>query len=149
VTDRSGGTATSARRIDVVAGNPDYVQVPPFEPSLLSPFPIVRLAGQVVGNGAQIRLLTVRAPICSRVTVRCRGESCPFRRRSRLVARRALRVRGIERRLAAGTVVEVLVRKRDRVGKYTRFRIRRGRPPARLDLCLRFGASTGSACPSN
>jgi hypothetical protein len=65
------------------------------------------------------------------------------------MGRRAMRFRAFERILAPGTVLEVLVRKRDRIGKYTRFLVREGRPPARQDLCLRFDANRGTRCPSD
>ena len=52
------------------------------------------------------------------------------------------------KRLRAGATLELLVSKRDRIGKYTRFRIRRGRAPQRFDTCLRFGATRGTRCPA-
>lgn len=118
-------------------------------PRLLSPFPIVRLAGFLTTTGARIRLLTVRTPRGSRVTLHCRGKSCPFRRTSRVAAGRPVRVRSLERFLRAGTVIEVLVSGTGRIGKYTRFVIRAGLAPRRTDLCLWPGGSRGRACPSD
>ena len=69
----------------------------------------------------------------------------PLRRRSQ---GRPVRVRGLERRLAARTSVEILVRQRGFVGKYTRFRIRAGgRSPLRDDRCLLPGRRTPVSCP--
>jgi PKD domain len=47
--------------------------------SLLSPFPIVRLAGALMPSGkTKIKKLTVKAPKGAEVDVRCKGKSCPF-----------------------------------------------------------------------
>lgn len=147
-TDQEAAASFGSRLVDVTPGTPEYVLPRPFRPPLLSPFPVVQLSGRLTRTGARIRLLTVRAPVCSRVTVRCRGRTCPLRRATRLIGRKRIRFRAIERRrLRAGVRLEVLVSKRDRIGKYTRFRIRRDRPPSRLDACLRFGDQQGSACP--
>ena len=55
--------------------------------------------------------------------------------------------RALERTPAAGVVLEVLLRKRDRIGKYRRFRLRERRGPARQDLCLRFEDRRGTPLP--
>jgi hypothetical protein len=149
VVDNEGQVAIRRRTLDIAPGQPDYVLPRARRIPLLSPFPIVRAAGSVSFAGVRFRRLTVRAPICSRVTVRCRGEDCPIRRSTRIMGRKAVRFRAFERILAPGTVLEVLVRKRDRIGKYTRFLVREGRPPARQDLCLRFDANRGTRCPSD
>ena len=149
-TDRKGLAAVRTKVIDIAAGSPLYLLPRPRTPTLLSPFPIVRLAGRLTKTGARIRLLAVRAPVCSRVTIRCRGRGCPFRRKTRLKGRKPLRVRALQgKQLRAGAQLEVLVSKRDRIGKYTRFRIMRGRPPRRMDRCLPFGETRGRACPED
>jgi hypothetical protein len=147
VTDNEGRVVIRRRTLDVAPGRPDYVLPRPSRTPLLSPFPIVRAAGSLSFAGVRFRRLTVRAPICSRITVRCRGQGCPVRRSTRVMGRQAMRFRAFERILAPGTVLEVLVKKRDRIGKYTRFLVREGRPPARRDLCLRFDANRGTPCP--
>ena len=120
---------------------------PSSPPPMLTPFPIVRLSGVVTARGARILRLTVQAPRGAGVAVRCRAKGCPFRRVSRTASGRAMRFRRVERPLRAGTVIEVLVSDGVRIGKYTRFVIRRGERPRRTDLCLWPGASRGSACP--
>ena len=113
---------------------------------LMSPFPVVRIVGRLTRSGARIRLLTVRAPASVTIFVRCFRRGC--RRRSATAGRGSpVRFRRFERTLRAGTVIEVFVGRGDAIGKYTRFRIRRGRRPARLDLCLRPGATSGTDCP--
>ena len=116
-------------------------------PSLMTPFPVVRIAGQLLPWGARVRLLSVTAPPGAVVTVRCHGEGCPLqslRRRSRA---RHVRLRALERRLVAGIRLEILVRQHGFVGKYTRFRIRDGiRPPLRDDRCLLPGRRGPVGC---
>jgi hypothetical protein len=50
--------------------------------------------------------------------------------------------------LRPGTVIEIRVTKSGAVGKYTRFLIRKGRPPKRTDLCLAPGSTRPARCPS-
>jgi PKD domain len=115
---------------------------------LMTPFPIVRIAGRLLPRGAWVRLLVVTAPRGAVVTARCHGTGCPLRQLRRRSHGRPIRIQGLERRLAARTRVEILVRQRGFVGKYTRFRIRAGgRPPLRDDLCLRPGRRAPVSCP--
>jgi len=148
-TGKNGARAISRQTVVVYDGSPEDRGPLLFEPPpLLSPRPVVRLAGVLTRTGAKISLLTVRAPVCSTVTVRCRGTRCPVRRVSALTGRGLLRFHEFDgSKLAAGTQLEVLVRRRDRIGKYTRFRIRRGAPPARMDSCLRYDAQRATPCP--
>jgi hypothetical protein len=115
---------------------------------MLSPFPIVRLTTRGTRRGARVLRLGVDAPAGSRVSVRCRGRSCGARDEVRVVRTppRALRFPGVQRRLRAGVVLEVRVTAPGRIGKYTRFRLRRGAPPSRVDLCLPPGAAAPAAC---
>ena len=120
--------------------------IPPLR--LMTPFPVVRIVGLLTRRGARIRLLSVRAPISASIFVRCLRRGC--RRRSVRQGRgfgRTVRFKRFERRLAAGTIIEVRVGRRDVIGKFTRFRVRRGRRPARADRCLRPGESRGTPCP--
>jgi hypothetical protein len=115
---------------------------------LMSPYPVVRMAGQLTRAGARIRVLSVaRVPKCAVVRVSCRGRSCPVKRISRFKGRRPLRFGRFQRRLRAGTVLTVRVSKGDSIGKFAQFRIREGRPPGRRDRCLRPGESRGTSCP--
>ena len=123
-------------------------------PFLVSPFPSVRIRGVTTSTGARIDLLGVRTPGATRILVRCRGGGCPWRSK-RLVARfPASQVRVVKipqfkaRRLRAGAVVEIFVTQAGRIGKYTRFRIRRAKPPARVDRCTVPGAARVRSCPA-
>jgi hypothetical protein len=115
--------------------------------SLMTPFPIVRIAGQLLPWGARVRLLAVTAPPGAVVTARCRGQGCPLRWVRRQSRTKPVRIRGLERRLIAGIRLEILVRQHGFVGKYTRFRIRTGvRSPLRDDRCLLPGRRTPVSC---
>jgi hypothetical protein len=116
-------------------------------PRLLSPFPVVTVGGTVTEAGTNIDLLVVRAPRGARVLVRCRGEGCPLTRVSRVVRRERLRVNAAERLMPAGVALEVLVRRGDRIGKFTRLKMRRDRRPKRTDGCVWPGTSQMAPCP--
>ena len=120
---------------------------PARRPVLMRPFPIVRIAGVVLPDGALIRILSVRVPRGARVHLRCRGAGCPTKPGARRTARRLIRFHRFERRLPAGTRLELFVRQAGRIGKYTRFLIRAGKPPARMDRCLVPGKRRPVRCP--
>ncbi len=130
--------------------------------SLMSPFPVVRIAGRVSRRGAKIRRLSVNAPPGSGVRIRCVGRGCPFKIARRTVSMRAAagavpllpstrltRFRRLEgQTLRAHAILRVFVTRSDVIGKYTRFRIRKGKPPARQDSCLIPGTPKPVRCPS-
>jgi PKD domain len=155
VTDDKGASATVSRTLQVrqpLAATSPAPSPPkaasPATPRLLSPFPVVRLIGSIVPEGAMIRMLLVRAPAGALVLVRCRGASCPVKRVKRVAGKALLRFGALERRLDPGVVLEVFVRRGDRIGKYTRFEIRQNRFPKRADACLQPGTIHRVACPA-
>lgn len=129
--------------------------------SLLSPFPVVRIAGRTSRRGARIRRLTIDAPPGTGVKVRCSGRGCPFKRVLRtvpafaqaggiLAPTRLLRIKRLEGELLRpGITLRVFLTRADAVGKYTRFRIRKGKPPTRSDLCLVPVSGRPVPCPSH
>ncbi len=137
VVDRDGATDSIYRPI-VIASLP---------PELLRPFPVVRLRLRTTSAGMRVSLLGVRGPAGISVLVRCRGRDCPWRSRSVVADDGSVRFRRLQRRLRAGTVIEVFATRTSRIGKYTRFRVRRGRAAARVDACVAPGATRPSACP--
>jgi hypothetical protein len=144
----AGGATDQTRRTVMV--DTEYALPRPDSDRLMSPYPVVRLAGRLTVDGARVRRLSVsRAPKCAVVAVSCRGRSCPARRVSRFMGRRPLRFRRFERRLLAGTVLTVRISKGDSIGKFTQFRIRSGKAPRRRDRCLRPDETRGSACPQD
>jgi hypothetical protein len=148
VTDAKGLSSVTAETIPVTLA----------PPILLQPFPVVRLVGLDTSSGVQLIVFTVLAPVTARITVTCRGRGCPTKFEDRLAAsRRHKRKSGslliafprFERSLEAGITLEVRVSKADRIGKYTKFVIRRGKLPTRVDKCLNPANSQPMACPSS
>jgi hypothetical protein len=146
LTDANGVTAIATKTITVTST--------PL--TLMQPFPIVRIAGNQLANGARIRLLSVQSPIGAQVIVKCHGPGCP-KKAVRLLATRStkhksasvvIRLRRFERALGAGAVLEVRVFKAGQIGKYTRFTIRHGKLPQRVDRCLGPTGGKPIACPS-
>ena len=119
----------------------------PRPPVPMRPFPVIRIAGVVLPHGSLVTILSVRAPRGATVLARCRGRGCPVRTVARSSAVSLVRFRRFERRLPAGVSLELFVRKGSRIGKYTRFRIRAGKPPARVDRCLMPGRARPVRCP--
>lgn len=140
--------AAQAYPLPTPPGTTPPVTEPVAQPlALMSPFPIVRIAGRLTRQGASIRLLSVRASTRALILVRCFRKGCRRRSLRRGRGRRPVRFRRFELNLRAGTLIEVRVRQAGAIGKFTRFRIRRGRGPARRDLCLYPDVSRGAACP--
>ncbi len=110
----------------------------------MRPAPTVRFVGFLTRQGAAITRLSVRAPRGVRVVVRCTGDGCP--RRALALATAFTRLRAFERRLPAGTRLEIRVTRAGYVGKHTLIRIRRGKPPSRLDRCLYPGSAAPRRC---
>jgi hypothetical protein len=121
-------------------------------PRLLTPFPIVRMSGTAGKRGTRLRRLTVYAPAGSRVTIRCKGRHCPVRRSTYEASAHAakfLRIRRFENKLLRpGTRLEVRVVRSGVIGKYTRFNIRKARPPTRIDRCLMPNSTKPVSCPA-
>jgi hypothetical protein len=137
VTDRDGASS--------LAWAPIRVGKPSLE--LLSPPPVVRMLSRFVPGGTLIGRFVVSVPRGSLVTVRCRGGGCPYRRRRIRAESGRIRLRGLERRLSPGTRIELFVMKKETFGRYIRYRILRGRPPARVDRCVRPRTRRPVACP--
>ena len=113
----------------------------------MRPFPIVRIRGFAVRRGVRVTLLTVSGPRTARVRVVCRGGGCPRRSTLRPV-RAPARLRRLERVFRSGTVIQIRITAPGSIGKYTSFRIRRGRAPRRVDRCLLPGRVAPAACPA-
>jgi hypothetical protein len=57
--------------------------------------------------------------------------------------------RRFERLLRFGVTLEILVFKAGEIGKYTRFTVRRGKLPVRVDMCLDAAGVRPLVCPSS
>lgn len=155
VTDNAGLVSFDSQTVTVVAGPGMPISTAKSGPRLLSPFPIVRIAGRVTTRGTRVRILRVKAPLGTKVSVRCAGRSCPFQKQvlavptsGKTVPAASVRVRRLERLLLAGVRVRVYVTKPGAIGKYTKFRFRAGNPPVRTDSCLMPGTWAPAECPA-
>jgi hypothetical protein len=147
---------TAADGLSSLASGTVHVIRPPL--TLMAPFPIVRIAGVLTSSGVHLSLITVQVPPGARVRVTCRGRGCPRTSESRLVVSSSgkrregmvvLAFRRFERSLAAGVVLEIKIFKPGRIGKYTRFMIRHGKLPTRVDGCIDAAGVKAIACPSS
>jgi hypothetical protein len=158
VTDDSGALSSLVLAINRPPAGDLHTQA---SARLMSPFPVVRISGIVRRKGIKLRLLSVNGPVGASVRLRCRGRGCPFRRQNRTVqaptrpatgatpATGLVRIRRFSRRvLRVGTTLKVYVTKPDAIGKYTWLKVKRGRPPARVDRCLEPGDPVPVSCPT-
>lgn len=172
VTDSGGLTSTTFG--DIVVRNRPPAPAPPSDgtvagsspqgttptatarvaPRLMSPFPRVRINGAASASSVRVDFVNVRTSSGTRIVIRCKGSGCPY---SRAVQTqrwtggrvRTVRIKGFKRRtLRAGAVLEIYVIKRGVIGKYTRFRFRRLKPPVRVDRCTAVGKARAQRCPS-
>ena len=146
VTDNEGAVAFYSQTVIVGALPVVTPAAQPLGLRLLSPFPVVRIAGRTTRHGVRIKLLSVGAPRGSTILVRCRGRSCPFKAMRRIAS--ALRVRRLERPLRAGVTIRIYVTGPNAIGKYTLFKIVKGGAPVRVDGCVLPGSRKPVACPA-
>ncbi len=146
VTDANGRSNVATETIQVVSASA----------VLMQPFPIVRFAGSETSAGVHLRLLTVQTPVGARVTVSCSGRGCPTKSEGQIALSRTrnagtvvVRFRRFERSLRAGVILEIRISKRGEIGKFTRFAVRRGKLPERVDMCLDAVGVSPLACPSS
>ncbi len=141
VTDRDGVAGVALRAIHVRAPAAQFI----------NPFPVVRMVGKIGRRGTRIREIVVKVPPGGKVRISCRGGGCPARaeRTGGAGLARNLHIRRFAHRiLRPGAVVRVWVTKPGAIGKYTRFRIRAGKPPSRIDRCLMPGDRHPVRCGS-
>jgi hypothetical protein len=121
---------------------------------LMRPFPVVRIAGTETAWGVKLRRLKVQQlPAGARITLKCKGRGCPIRsvRRVAVSDERGVapvEFRRFERSLRFGVTLEILISNPGEIGKYTRFSIRRGKLPERVDMCLGEAGVKPRVCPS-
>lgn len=125
--------------------------------SAMQPFPIVRIAGVQTANGVRLSLLSVQAPVGTRVSVACKGRACRMKPLSRVATasshnRKAsvvvLSFPRFERSFPAGVVLQVRVSAAGEMGKYTSFSIHRYSLPTRVDECLAALNPQPIRCPA-
>jgi PKD repeat protein len=151
VTDRAGLQSVYTESIEVLSNATATVVSGGRTLRLMRPFPVIRMAGRYFRSGVRVSLLSIAAASSATVRVRCEGRGCGFTARTyrprSATASRLLRVRSLERRLRSGTRIVITVTRSGAIGKYTRFRIRTLRPPARVDRCMLPGAGKPMRCP--
>jgi hypothetical protein len=103
-------------------------------PTLLHPFPVVRIRGFFARTGARITLLSVRGPQKAQISARCVGRGCPVRQLT--LSHANVRLHRLERFLRAGIQLQIRVTRPGHIGSYTSFLIRRRKAPLRVDRCL-------------
>ncbi len=131
VTDGTGRSGVSLQQI-------------PVSFPLMHPFPTVRILTTRSGGRLHLKVLSVEAPAGANVTVVCKGTGCPVRTLSRAVVRPKGKSTGLpvltfprlQRALPAGVALEIRITEAGRIGKYTRFAVRKGRLPLRSDACV-------------
>jgi len=146
ITNAAGQSNTVAETIPVSAA-----PVP-----LMQPFPVVHMAGSYNAKGAKITVLSVLAPVGAKVVITCRGSHCPTKSLAFLATAGTKSKSGtalitfkrFERSLRGGVVLSIWVSKTGEIGKFTRFTIRRGKSPSRVDECLNPAGTTPIVCPS-
>jgi hypothetical protein len=143
VTDANGSSDIGTHTISM--------STPP--PSVISPFPIVRIVGIVKRAGVRIKLLSVRMGAAAHAVVACSGRRCPAKSQARaLPASRKgtawVRFRRFERFLRAGLALDIRISKPGKIGSFTRYAIRRHKLPVRSDSCLDPAGSKPIACPT-
>jgi hypothetical protein len=126
----------------------------PHGAALMAPFPVVRIAGGQTRKGVRLRLLRVQQmPAGAQVRVRCTGRGCPVRALRRTTVPGPHGVEPLTfgvfaRPLGFGAALQIFISKPGEIGKYTRFTVRRGRLPERVDTCLDPSGTKPLACPT-
>jgi PKD repeat protein len=116
-----------------------------------SPMPFIRIKGHTTGHGAQIDLFSVRGARGALVRVRCVGKACPKKSSAHRVIKSkrgtgTVRFGALQGWFREGTLLEVRVTKKGFVGRYTRFRIGKLKPPVRWDGCMMPSAKAPVEC---
>ena len=143
---RTAVTASNDARSVTVYSRPSAIVKPKL--SWITPFPVVALRGLITRRGVYVTRLAARAPRGSTLRVTCIGRGCPYRRATARFRRGVVTARRMHRRtLAFNTVFSLrITHGENRIGKYTRFRVRPRRKPARIDRCLSPDKPSPSPC---
>ena len=119
----------------------------------MQPFPVVRMAGTETCSRVKLQAAHGAANAgrgtdhCEVQGSRLSDQSCQTSRGVEQAGGCDGRISGFERSLRFGVTLEVLVSKPGEIGSYTRFAIRRGRLPERVDVCLDLAGVKPMACP--
>ena len=154
-THRAGGLAPGTYVFEVQALN--ALGTPDASPerrtfTLIRPPAPFRVANfwTLYSNGRTgVKKLTVKKlPAGARVEVRCKGPRCPFKRDTAKVAKGSAPLKKLfgKRKLGAGAVVEIRITAPGIDGRAVRFRMRAGKFPKRVELCLPQATGKPTRC---
>ncbi|MEA2306854.1 MAG: hypothetical protein QOH43_4134, partial [Solirubrobacteraceae bacterium] len=149
------GTGTGAGTVDVVSSSSPVNATTSAnsnikaKAALISPFPTVRIRGLIIGSKVKVSLLSVTSKVGVSIKVLCSGKGCPKKAQTKTTKKGGvIRFSALKRTLSNGAIVRVYVSKKGQIGKYTRFRIQKGKAPVRVDMCLPAnGSSKPRTCP--
>jgi large repetitive protein len=141
VVDAKGASAVAVGRVDV------RTRPIPAPPPLRVLAADVDIQGRFTRKWTKITRLIVHAPVGARISQRCKGRGCPKRLKTLRMKRRTLRLRAFERRLRPRARIRIPVTMPGFIGTDTRFTVRRGKKPKRVERCLQPGAKRPSVCP--
>lgn len=143
VTDANGASSVATQTIPVGSQ----------QAALMRPFPLVRIVTLRTASGIRLRVLSILTSPGVRITITCRGRSCPVRKQSKVastgkVGLASVSFQRFQRVLPAGTTLEIRVFKAGEVGKFTSLSIRHG-ALKRLDACLAPDGIKPMTCPAS
>lgn len=124
-------------------------------PKQMSPFPVVRIVGNVGRTSTEVTRLSIRGRVGVGVITRCAPRrKCPYTKRVRLIPgpqgrTRTIRIRALERRFKPGVTLRVIIAQPTVIGKYTSFLTRRRKQPRRYDRCVMGTNLTPIRCPAS
>ena len=100
----------------------------------------VRAQWRVVGSRTKVlRLKVVGAPRGARISVKCGGRGCPYKGK-RFKGSSVNLGKRFKRSLRAGAAIEIRITKSRYIGKFVRYKTRRGALPKAASRCLPPGA---------
>ncbi|MDA0140143.1 hypothetical protein [Solirubrobacter deserti] len=112
---------------------------------MIKPYPVVRISGRLTTGGANITVLSVKAPKGATITVTCSGKGCPTKSVAR--ATKLFRITQFQRVLPAGIKLRIAISKPGYITKVSTIQIRKGKAPLRTDQCQQPGESKLTRCP--
>ena len=119
----------------------------PTGPRLMTPFPVIRTAGEFVGSRTRFTKITVAARRGANVIGRCTKLRARCRTLVTIPRKGRVRLRRLQRTFKPKSKLTIIVTSPGLIGKYVQLRTRRGKPPIRRDRCVKPGTTKPSRCP--
>jgi hypothetical protein len=119
-------------------------------PSLMKPFPTIRTAGNFNRERTLFTHVKVTGPAGARIEGRCTRVARKCHTNLTISKkRRAVRLKRLQRRFKPKTVIRIRVTAPGVYGKYVVMKVRKGKPPTRIDRCVKPGTRKAVNCPSS